>query len=97
MKLSVIVATRNRAHAIAGCLDSIAASLANASAPDTEIVVVDNGSQDATSTIVEQWASASRPFPVRLLFEPKAGLARAHNRALETAQGDVLAFTDDDF
>jgi glycosyltransferase involved in cell wall biosynthesis len=42
MKLSVIIATRNRAHAIAGCLDSVAASLANASLLDAEIVVVDN-------------------------------------------------------
>jgi glycosyltransferase involved in cell wall biosynthesis len=39
MKLSVIVATRNRAHAIAGCLDSIAASLAKAAPLDAEIVV----------------------------------------------------------
>jgi glycosyltransferase involved in cell wall biosynthesis len=54
MKLSVIVSTRNRAHAIVGCLDSIAASLAKAAPLDAEIVVVDNGSQDATSRIVEQ-------------------------------------------
>jgi glycosyltransferase involved in cell wall biosynthesis len=95
MQLSVIVGTRNRAHAIAGCLDSIAASLARAAPLDAEIIVVDNGSQDTTSAIVEQWASAS-PFPLRLLLEPKAGLARAHNRALQAAQGQLLAFTDDD-
>jgi GT2 family glycosyltransferase len=73
MKLSVIVATRNRPHAIAGCLDSIAASLAKAVPLDAEIVMVDNGSQDATSRIVEQWATGSA-FPVRLLVEPRAGL-----------------------
>jgi len=95
LKLSVIIGTRNRAHAIAACLDSVAASLATATPLDAEIVVVDNGSQDATSAIVQQWASAS-PFPVRLLLEPKAGLSRAHNRALRTAQGELLAFTDDD-
>lgn len=95
MKLSVIVSTRNRAHAITGCLDSIAASLANACLIDAEMVVVDNGSQDATSAIVEQWASAC-PFRVQLLSEPKAGLSRAQNRALLAAQGKLLAFTDDD-
>lgn len=95
MKLSVIIATRNRAHAIAGCLDSVVASLANASPLDAEIIVVDNGSQDAISTIVQQWASAS-PFPAQLLFEPKTGLSCAHNQALQTAQGELLAFTDDD-
>jgi hypothetical protein len=68
MKLSVIVATRNRAHAIAGCLDSIAVSLAKAAPLDAEIIVVDNGSQDATSRAVEESA-----FPVRL---PMASAAK---------------------
>ena len=95
MKLSVIVATRNRAHGIAGCLDSIAASLAKAAPLDAEIVVVDNGSQDGTSRIVEQWATGCA-FPVRLLVEPRAGLSVARNRALGAAQGELLVFTDDD-
>jgi glycosyltransferase involved in cell wall biosynthesis len=95
MKLSVIIATRNRAHAIAESLDSIAASLANAAPIDAEIVVVDNGSRDATSKAVEQWA-AGCPFPVRLVMEPRPGLSVARNRALRTAQGELLAFTDDD-
>jgi len=76
MKLSVIVCTRNRAHAIAGCLASIVAAFAAASPLDAEIVVVDNGSQDQTSAIVEQWARGSS-YPVRLLSEPKPGLTRA--------------------
>jgi GT2 family glycosyltransferase len=95
MKLSVIVSTRNRAHAIGSSLDSIAASVAHAAPLDAEIVVVDNGSTDNTAEIVKQWTSRS-PFPVRLLFEPKPGLSRAHNRALRTAQGELFAFTDDD-
>ena len=95
MKLSVIVATRNRAHAISGCLDSICDSLAQAGPLAAEIVVVDNGSQDGTSRIVEQWATGCA-FPVRLLVEPRSGLAVARNRALRTAQGELLVFTDDD-
>ena len=95
MKLSVIVGTRNRAHAIAGCLASIVAAFAAASPLDAEIVVVDNGSQDQTSAVIEQWARGSS-YPVRLLSEPKPGLARAQNVALRAAQGEILAFTDDD-
>ena len=95
MKLSVIIATRNRAHAIADSLDSIAASLGNAAPINAEIVVIDNGSRDATSKAVEQWA-AGCPFPVRLVLEPRPGLSVARNRALRTAQGGLLVFTDDD-
>jgi GT2 family glycosyltransferase len=95
MKLSVIVATRNRAHAIIACLDSIAAALANASPLDAEIVVVDNGSEDDTSAIVKAWGSASA-LPVKPISEPRTGKSRALNCALRAAEGELLAFTDDD-
>jgi glycosyltransferase involved in cell wall biosynthesis len=95
MKLSIIVATRNRAQTLAGCLDSIAAALAKAAPVDAEIIVVDNGSTDQTSAVVNTWAAACT-IPVQALFEPRPGLSRAHNRALQAARGDVFAFTDDD-
>ena len=95
MKVSLIVCTRNRAHAITGCLASIADALSHASPVDAEIVVVDNASEDDTSTVVQQWA-ASCVFPVRLLHEPRKGLAVARNCGIRAAQGEILVFTDDD-
>jgi len=95
VRISVIVATRNRSYAIASCLDSIAISLSKAAPISAEIVVVDNGSEDQTPTVIEKWAKNS-PFPVRHLVESRTGLSRAHNAALKIAQGDLLAFTDDD-
>jgi glycosyltransferase involved in cell wall biosynthesis len=95
MKLSFIIATRNRGHAITFCLDSIAASVERAGAIIAEIVVVDNGSTDGTSAVVAAWASANR-MSVQLLHEPKAGLARARNHGVRHAKGDLLVFTDDD-
>ncbi len=95
MKLSVLVATRNRAHAIVPCLDSIAAAFTHASLTNAEIVVVDNASTDDTASVLKAWASASA-VPVTLLYEPQKGKGRALNRALRAAQGEILAFTDDD-
>lgn len=95
MKLSVIVCTRNRAQALIPCLDSITQSLTHAAPVDAEIVVVDNASEDNTSAGVRAWAGASA-FPVRLLYEPRKGLSAARNCALRAAQGDLLAWTDDD-
>ena len=76
-------------------MDSIADALASAAPLEAEIVVVDNASEDETSALVEQWA-ASCEFPVRLLYESRKGLAAARNCGIRGAQGDLLAFTDDD-
>jgi glycosyltransferase involved in cell wall biosynthesis len=95
MKLSVIVATRNRADQIRPCLESIATALAKASPLDAEIVVVNNGSTDNTSEIVKAWAWEC-PFPVCLAYEPRPGLSYARNQSLKSARGELLAFTDDD-
>jgi glycosyltransferase involved in cell wall biosynthesis len=95
MKLSVIVCTRNRARSIVGCLDSIVAALAKASPIDAEIVVVDNGSEDNTSSIVREFASSST-FPIHLQLERQLGISRARNCALRAARGELLVWTDDD-
>jgi GT2 family glycosyltransferase len=62
---------------------------------EAEIIVVDNASEDDTSAVVKQWEISSA-FPVRLLREPRKGLARARNCGIRQAQGDLMAFTDDD-
>jgi glycosyltransferase involved in cell wall biosynthesis len=95
MMLSVLVATRNRAHVIVSCLNSIAAAFINAGPIDAEIVVVDNGSTDDTAAVLKAWVSASG-VPVKPLHEPRKGKARALNLALRAAQGEILVFTDDD-
>ena len=95
MKISVIVCTFNRSHALVKCLDSIAKSLATAAPIEAEIVVVDNASTDDTTAVIKKWAETCS-FPVHLLFEPKKGLSTARNCGIRAAKGDLLAFTDDD-
>ena len=93
LSLSFIVCTRNGADRLPGTLDSIAT--ASRDAPGTELVVVDNGSQDCTATMVAAW-SARAPLSVTLLHEPRPGLAAARNAGIAAARGNLLAFTDDD-
>lgn len=93
MKISVIICTRNRAAFLSDTLGS----LARTRIPDgwtVELVLVDNGSTDATRETA--FAHAPAGMPLRYRMEPTPGLSHARNAAVRTATGDVLLFTDDD-
>jgi GT2 family glycosyltransferase len=95
VKLSVVVATRNRAHAVSDCLDSIAQAFAVASLRNAAIVVIDNGSTDGTAERIGSWA-ATTGATVQSLVEPRVGKSAALNRGIRAARGDLLLITDDD-
>jgi len=60
-----------------------------------ELLVVDNGSEDGTWEAAREFASTS-PFPMRVIREPRRGVAHARNLALEQGAGEILVFVDDD-
>ncbi|MFI6445772.1 glycosyltransferase [Kitasatospora sp. NPDC050543] len=87
--VSVIVCTRNREGMLRRCLDS----LLRTGYPYVEVIVVDNApSSDAAEVLLR----SRYPDQVRYLREPVAGLARARNRGLAAARGEICAFADDD-
>jgi glycosyltransferase involved in cell wall biosynthesis len=85
--VSVVVPVRNGGATIGACVRS----LLEVDAPGSglEIIVVDNGSTDATASIL-------RGLPVHSLHEPRRGAARARNAGIRAAGGDIIAFTDAD-
>jgi glycosyltransferase involved in cell wall biosynthesis len=86
--VSVVVPVRDGARTIGACLDALAAQ---AGSPTYEVVVVDNGSTDATASIVR-----AHPLGARLVSEPVVGSYSARNAGVAAATGRVLAFTDAD-
>lgn len=89
-RVSIVVPTHNRREDLQDALASLLAQ----DYPDFEVLVVDNNSTDGTSEAVRQLA-AKEPR-LRLLQEPRPGLSHARNRGCQVAQGDLLAFLDDD-
>jgi succinoglycan biosynthesis protein ExoM len=59
------------------------------------IVVVDNDAGASAAGIVEAFAKKSGVV-VRYVVEPELGFAQVRNRAVATAQGDFIAFIDND-
>src|SRR5947209_2260990 len=85
MKLSIIIPAFNEAKRIASCLQHLSSALrANARSDlESEIIVVDNNSIDATAEI-------ARNLGARVLFEPLNQIARARNAGASVATGDFL-------
>src|SRR3954447_24100594 len=86
--VSVVVPTFRRAGSIGPTLEA----LLRLDYPSEllEIIVVDDGSDDGTAEVLEQ-------FPgVRSEHQRNAGVAVARNRGARVAHGDLLLFNDDD-
>jgi glycosyltransferase involved in cell wall biosynthesis len=89
--VTVAIATRHRTEGLLRCLDS----LTRLDYPSFEVVVVDSApTDDRTESALAK--SGTWPFQLRYLRVARPGVAIAHNSALENANGDILAITDDD-
>lgn len=85
MSVTVVIPARNDAEMLQRCLASLAAQTV---APD-EVVVVDNGSTDATRAVAEAAGA-------RVVVEPIAGIPRASAAGFDAARGDLLLRIDAD-
>lgn len=92
--IDIVICTYNRAAKLRNLLRSFE-SVQIPSGVRAQLIVVDNGSTDGTLNAVET-AQRSLVIPVRYLYDAKRGLARCRNLGISVAQGDIVAFTDDD-
>lgn len=88
--LSVVVPAYDVEAYLTECLDSILEQ----SYPWLEVVVVDDGSTDATGQVAD--LVAERDPRVRVVHQENAGLGAARNAGVARASGDYLAFADSD-
>lgn len=62
-----------------------------------EIIVVDNNSLDNTAKLIKDYqVNWSPDYPLKYYFAPEQGAAFARQKAVEVAQGELIAFLDDD-
>ena len=94
IRLSLVIATYNRAEQLMVTLGSVAMQSA---ATDTwECIVVDNNSKDNTRERIEAFTSEHSSLNIRYIFEEKQGLSYARNAGIKASRGDIIAFIDDD-
>jgi len=84
--ISVVIPTYNAGDYLPGLLDSIFKQAIE----DMEVIIVDDCSTDNTIEVAEQ-------YPVRIIkMERNGGPARARNRGVREAKGEIIFFLDSD-
>ena len=94
----ICVLTFQRPAGLRRLLESLAhLQFRDSTAPDVEILVVDNDSQSSAWQTCED-TRCRLPWPLRYIVEPTRGIAHARNTAVRAAveQADFVAFIDDD-
>ncbi len=92
MKLTIIIPAFNEEAYLPSTLDAIQTSAAHLRAHsdvESNIIVVDNNSEDDTATVAQSKGAT-------VVHEPVQGIARARNAGAAHADGDVLVFVDAD-
>jgi glycosyltransferase involved in cell wall biosynthesis len=91
--LTIVIPTHNRCHTLEKALEAYQAQTALGSI--AEILVIDDGSTDSTSSIVAELSKRS-VVPIRYLRQGNKGPATARNWGLREAKTPLILFTDDD-
>jgi glycosyltransferase involved in cell wall biosynthesis len=87
---SIVIPTRERPHYLAACVESIA----GLDYPSGyQVIIVLDGAQPGTEAVVREWRAR---LDLQVIAQPQRGAAAARNRGAREAQGEMLAFTDDD-
>lgn len=92
MKITVFTPTYNRAYII----EMLYRSLQRQSFKNFEWLVIDDGSSDNTTDLVNGWIGENNFFPIRFFSKKNGGKYRAINQALDLAQGELFFIVDSD-
>ena len=94
IRLSIVIATYNRATLLLDALKSVIRQ--SAPAQEWECVEVNNNSSDNTSECFAEFAGEHPEYNLRIVDEPNQGLSYARNRGIRESVGEYIAIIDDD-
>ena len=90
MKISVIIPVYNCEKYLSACLESVL----NQTYQNFEIVLVDDGSKDASGVICDQYAE--KDDRICVVHQKNHGVSHARNTGMKQATGDAVSFIDSD-
>ena len=90
LKISIIIPVYNSEKYITDCVESIS----NQTYRNIEIILVDDGSTDASGEICDSLAQSDER--IKVIHKKNGGTSAARNDGIEAASGDYITFTDND-
>ncbi len=90
--LTVFTPTYNRKNYLYKCYDS----LCKQNNKDFEWLIIDDGSTDGTSELVEKWIKTNDEFKIRYIYKENGGLHTAYNVAIENINTELAMCIDSD-
>lgn len=93
IKISIIIPVYNKELYLKRCFDNILSQI-KTHEDAYEIVVVDDGSTDSSSSIIKSYAERSKS--IRLITQKNSGVSVARNTGIKTAKGEFVVFLDAD-
>lgn len=92
--VSIIIPTRNLGHILKTCLESI---LEKTTYPNYEIVLLDNGSDEAeTIKLIETWKQKEPNRFKHIVYDVPFNYSKINNYAVTQSSGDYLLFLNND-
>ncbi|MCD4756687.1 MAG: glycosyltransferase family 2 protein [Arcobacteraceae bacterium] len=92
MIFSVIIPCYNSEKSVVRALDSVV----NQTFKDFEIVIVDDGSNDNTKTIIHKYFKNQKNIKYKYMYQKNSGPSKARNYAVKNSVGKYLSFLDSD-
>ena len=89
--VTLVIPVFNMEHYLPRCFASIRAQTCS----DFEVILVDDGSTDASGALCDAYA-AEMPDRVRVVHKPNGGLSSARNAGIDAARGEFIIFPDPD-
>jgi len=90
VKISIIIPVYNCAPYLKRCLES----LLNQTLQDIEIILINDGSKDASPEVCEEYVK--KDSRIVIINQENSGQSRARNKGLQIASGEFIGFVDSD-
>jgi glycosyltransferase involved in cell wall biosynthesis len=91
-RVSVVMPAYNHERYVVAALDSVVAQ----THANVEIIVVDDGSTDATGAMLDDYAARCRTHALTIVHQANAGAHEAINHGLALARGETIAVMNSD-